>query len=101
MTKFIYEAIWAWTFICGEFCNHRFDFNICDWKNETEYTLIEYINTSIQNDSQVNALGSQYKIEISNRLGTKISVTNNTPNEQIELNIVDYSNFFLTFLLIY
>lgn len=57
-------------------------------------TLIEYINTSIQNDSQVNALGSQYIIEVSNRLGTKITITNNTPNEQIELNIVDFSNYF-------
>ena len=56
--------------------------------------MINYINNVISNDSKINALGSQYIIELTNRNGSKISITNNTPNEQLVLNIIDYSDYF-------
>lgn len=60
--------------------------------------IVNYINNLIKNDNTINTLGSTYTIKITNRFGYEITLVNNTPNEKIELNIIDYEDRFVVII---
>ena len=56
--------------------------------------LVEYINNLISTNNSSNSLGNQYIIKFTNRNGNTVTLTNNTPNELLELQFIDYIDSF-------